>query len=229
MRRRWSDRNAGWVHRSRQHGPKDGRQPACERGGPYRLHPHPEQGRVDGCARGEGRFITGGAHPVASASFSPASGTLKRQGTSSSGRDRRARCGGGVDGQLGRQHPPRTQRPYQPRAREFEDSASPLRNLTKDLRIIAEMLESLGLVLPVGETGEAGYGGGDSAAAAVTVERRNRAERRPPGALTCRRGPFSRSEWAASTFGGSPRAGRGLPVPPRNPGSPGSTRRCTGS
>ena len=76
------------------------------------------------------------------------------------------------------------------RAREFEVSASPLRNLTKDLRIIAEMMESFGLVLPVGEaaagvmreTDEAGYGGGDIAAAAVTIKRRSQAERRPPGA-----------------------------------------------
>ena len=76
------------------------------------------------------------------------------------------------------------------RAREFEESASPLRNLTKDLRIIAEMTESLGVVLPVGEavasmmreTEEAGYGGGDIAAAAVTVEKRSRAARKPSDA-----------------------------------------------
>ena len=76
------------------------------------------------------------------------------------------------------------------RARDFQVSASPLRNLTKDLRIILEMTESLGLALPVGEaaadvmreTEEAGYGGGDIAAAAETIEKRKRDPLRPPGA-----------------------------------------------
>ena len=76
------------------------------------------------------------------------------------------------------------------RAREFEVSASPLRNLTKDLRIIFDMTESLGLTLPVGEaaadvmreTEEAGYGGGDIAAAVETIEKRKRVQRRRPGA-----------------------------------------------
>lgn len=67
------------------------------------------------------------------------------------------------------------------RSRNFECSASPLRNLTKDLTIIREMTRSLRLNLPVSEQAaavmhdadEAGYGGGDISSATVVLERRN--------------------------------------------------------